>query len=79
MRHLRPLTGTVLAAASLAACLSTPTAPGPHVALNIAPLSLPGVQDAEYRVTVANHTGDIVWTRDLSAGRYTSAPRLLAK
>lgn len=36
----------------------------PRLEVQVAPLSLAGVTQAVYRVTVANEDGDVVWTRD---------------
>ena len=51
------------------------TAPGPHGALSIAvaPLSLEGVADARYTLTVTNAGaggGDVVWSRTLTSSRF---------
>jgi len=69
MPHLRFSAATV-AVVALAACGRAPAPTDTNVALSIAPLELPGVQDAEYRVTVENVSDEVVWTRDLTAGAY---------
>ncbi len=47
----------------LAGCLETaPSSSGPEVAINVAPLQLPGVTEASYTITV-EAAGQVVWTR----------------
>ena len=57
------------AMAGLTACdrAAPPTSAlaGPTVSIEVAPLALSGITDAEYRLTVANGLGQTVWTRDL--------------
>jgi hypothetical protein len=43
---------------------------GPGVAISVAPLSLPGVSDATYTLTVTNDGGDVVMTRSLTSSAY---------
>jgi hypothetical protein len=62
MRSLRPLlvSSSVL---GLVGCLETaPSSTGPEVAINVAPLELPGVTEASYTITV-EAAGEVVWTR----------------
>jgi len=49
-----------------------PTTPGAggRVAIEVAPLSLAGVGDADYRLTVRNHSAATVWTRDVDAAGF---------
>ncbi|TNF37139.1 MAG: hypothetical protein EP329_03915 [Deltaproteobacteria bacterium] len=72
MSQLRSHAAAALAVASIAACSAASAPPDARLALSIAPLELAGVQDAEYRVTVANASGETVWTRDLTASAYGS-------
>jgi len=64
-----------LVLASVSGC-DTPDAPTPEtsrVAVEVAPLSLPGVTDAEYTLTVwsaSGGQGEQVWTRALSSSRF---------
>ena len=49
-------------------CIDAPEAPpdaqsGSQVAIDVAPLDLPGLGDACYSLTVENGAGDVVWTR----------------
>jgi len=55
------------AAAGLACAPATDA--GPRVALEITPLELPGVTDADWRVTVTT-ASDTVWTRELTSRAY---------
>ncbi|MCA9517516.1 MAG: hypothetical protein KC635_21395, partial [Myxococcales bacterium] len=67
---------TISVALAVSACLSAACAEGgvpaeaPGVAISVAPLSLPGVTDATYTLTVANHHGDTVIARQLTASVY---------
>ena len=56
-------------ALALGACAAEPPSdrPGARLAISVAPLTLPGVSDATWRITVRNGDDDPVWTRDLSA------------
>jgi hypothetical protein len=69
LRHaLAPLIGLAL----LAACGEAPPAtsgPGSRVAIAVAPLSLPGVSDVEYTLTVIADD-QTVWTRTVSSTAY---------
>jgi len=67
------------AALSLALTLAagcTPAPPegvavdGPRVAIAVAPLTLPGVTNARYTLTVVNSGDDVVWTRAIDARDY---------
>ncbi|TNF24192.1 MAG: hypothetical protein EP329_25475, partial [Deltaproteobacteria bacterium] len=64
-----------LAAASPWSCLAAEEAPAPsgRVAIDVAALSLAGVADAEYTLTVTNGAGgagDVVWTRTLRSSSH---------
>jgi len=61
-----------LASVSLVAGCADAPAPstGANVAIAIAPLDLPGVTNADWRLTVTNGDDDVVWTRDISADAY---------
>jgi len=48
----------------------TPSTGGANVAIAIAPLDLPGVTNADWRLTVTNGDDDVVWTRDIDADSY---------
>jgi len=48
-------------------CGGAPSPSDTNVAIVIAPLSLPGVTDVTYTLSVANESGDVVWTRTLDA------------
>ncbi|TNF32627.1 MAG: hypothetical protein EP329_09605 [Deltaproteobacteria bacterium] len=54
------------------ACADTPTAPdaGARLAIEVAPLALPGVGNAEYTLTVVNLAGETVWTRQIDSDGY---------
>ncbi|TNF28381.1 MAG: hypothetical protein EP329_17975 [Deltaproteobacteria bacterium] len=61
----------VLATLSLVACGQS-SSPGPEgrLAIDVAPLSLPGITDADYTLTVTNAAaggGDVVWTRSITS------------
>ena len=59
------------AALTIAACAQGGVGPtGPGVAIAVAPLSLPGISDATYTLTVTNHGGDVVMTRNLTSSAY---------
>ncbi|TNF33294.1 MAG: hypothetical protein EP329_08465, partial [Deltaproteobacteria bacterium] len=58
-----PLALTAFCAAAQLACAPAPP-DGPAVAVHVAPLELPGVTNADWRVTVTT-AADTVWTRDL--------------
>ena len=54
-------------------CLDTPGGPeraAGNVAIDIAPLDLPGVDDATYTLTVENESGDVVWSRQITSSSY---------
>ena len=59
---------------TLAACAGAESPiDGGRVAVSVAPLSLPGVTDAEYTVTVRdapNGGGEVVWTKDVTSSAY---------
>ena len=59
-----------LAAAGCADAPATGGTDGAGVAITIAPLDLPGVTNADWRLTVANGATALVWTRDISADAY---------
>jgi len=62
----------LVAGLALVACdgaSSRPTS-GASVAVQLAPLSLPGLTDVEATLTVTNDDGATVWTRTLNAARY---------
>jgi len=69
-------TGATLAFAAafmMTGCLdgdATPASESGRVAIAVAPLSLAGVGDAEYRVTVLNGGDETVWTRDIRSRDY---------
>jgi len=44
-----------------------------RLAIGVAPLSLPGVVDVDYRVRVLNSDGAVVWERSLSSSRFGDA------
>ncbi|TNF36352.1 MAG: hypothetical protein EP329_05305 [Deltaproteobacteria bacterium] len=66
--------GAVLVAASLSACLGGSAGPPTgRLAIDVAPLSLAGISDATYTLTVHNGpggTGDVVWTKTVTSQQY---------
>ncbi|TNF29240.1 MAG: hypothetical protein EP329_16250 [Deltaproteobacteria bacterium] len=60
----------VIAASSLAACALDAPPAGPGVTVTVAPLTLPGLTDATYTLTVENASGGVVMTRTLTSTRY---------
>ena len=74
MRVASLLAATSLAAVALTACSEAST-PGPRgqVAITVSPLSLAGITEATYTVTVTNASaggGEVVWSRALTSTRY---------
>jgi|GEM_PF-1398206 len=68
---------TLIGALALFGCDQVHAPEGPsaparagEVAIHIAPLTLGSVDDATWRLTVANAGGDPVWTRDITADAY---------
>ncbi|TNF31788.1 MAG: hypothetical protein EP329_11825 [Deltaproteobacteria bacterium] len=60
-----------LAAAALFACTQAGTdAPGGHVGVEVAPLSLAGLSDVAYTLSVKNGSGETVWTRSVRSTAY---------
>jgi|GEM_PF-2638808 len=61
-----------LAVLLIGACVDDPRAelPGARVAVEIAPLSLPGISDATYTLALTNLGGQAVWTRTITSGAY---------
>jgi|GEM_PF-1043040 len=75
MVALRSIRLAVVSAVALLVACDSPPPSGPEgrLAIDIAPLSLEGVTDAEYTLTVTNGpagTGQTVWTRDISSQAY---------
>jgi hypothetical protein len=68
------IAGSLAVYATLAGCIGAgPTPPRGRVAIAVAPLSLPGVVDADYTLTVTNAAGgagETVWTKALSSRGY---------
>jgi len=68
-RHAR--VASVFLCCALAACSAAPDdVPGARVAIAVAPLSLDGIGDAEYVVTVQNGSLETVWTKTLRSSAY---------
>jgi len=67
---LRPLLALATSVMVLSACAEAPAGPEGRVAISVAPLSLPGVSDATYTLTVDNGDGDLVWTRQITSSAY---------
>jgi len=68
------LCGSVSVATLLGGCVESPS-PSGRLAVAVAPLSLPGITDADYVLTVTNGAaggGQQVWTRALSSQGYGS-------
>ncbi|TNF33522.1 MAG: LamG domain-containing protein [Deltaproteobacteria bacterium] len=72
MRHFCTAHTLLLAALGVAsACDGGSSAPpADRVAVEIAPLALPGIGDARWSLTVANGSGETVWTRELTADQH---------
>jgi hypothetical protein len=74
MRVAHPAKSLGAALLLLAACgeskPDTSTPGGPRMALNVAPLNLPGIVDATYRVRVTNGDDEDIWTRELTSERF---------
>ena len=72
----------IAAAALFAACGPTSDAAsvidGPAIAIRVAPLSLPGVTNARYTLTVTNSDTETVWTRTLDSVDYGDGAGSLA-
>ncbi|TNF38080.1 MAG: hypothetical protein EP329_01460 [Deltaproteobacteria bacterium] len=66
--HVRALISA--AALLLGACGTSADAPGPQVAIQVAPLSLDGISDATYTLTVLNGNGETVWSRQVTSTAY---------
>ncbi|TNF38167.1 MAG: hypothetical protein EP329_01195 [Deltaproteobacteria bacterium] len=67
----RGIVGTLIAAAALAGCLAeAPAEPDARLAIAVAPLTLDGVTNATYTLTVLNSAGDTVWTRTVDSQGY---------
>jgi len=61
----------LVAALASGACLGAPDeAPEGRLAISVAPLSLTGITDATYTLTVTNGGGDVVWTRTLASSQH---------
>jgi len=77
-----PLAIAAVAALWAACGSSAPDAPppydGPAVAIAVAPLSLPGVTNARYTLTVANDADETVWTKTLESVDYGDGAGSLA-
>jgi len=43
---------------------------GPRVAIEVAPLTLTGIAEATYTLSVVNDSGDVVWSRQVTSSRY---------
>ncbi|TNF23548.1 MAG: hypothetical protein EP329_27320 [Deltaproteobacteria bacterium] len=70
-----PALAVALSAAAALSCVAACDGvrvdePGARVDLRVAPLDLPGVTDAEWRLTVTNQAGEVVWTRDVASSAY---------
>ncbi|TNF37036.1 MAG: hypothetical protein EP329_04155, partial [Deltaproteobacteria bacterium] len=75
MNSPRLLWPAPLAALALFACTggTTPSGPAGRLSVDVAPLNLSGLTDADYVLTVTNGpggTGDVVWTRALTSQQY---------
>jgi len=74
--HRLRAAGLVLAGATLLGCAGEPQSPTGRVAIDVAPLSLAGITDATYVLTVYNAPGgaagggEVVWARTLTSQRY---------
>ena len=66
MLNLRRAMLGLCCAASLFGCAAEPPPAGPSVAIAVAPLDLPGVTNASWRLTVST-ASDTVWTRDVTS------------
>jgi len=54
-----------------ASCVASPAEPGgPTVAITVAPLSLDGISNATYTLTVLNGDDDVVWARQVPSQSY---------
>ena len=61
---------TVTAAALSFGCSGEPPASTTNFAVAVAPLTLPGITDATYRLTTRNGDDEIVWQADITSTRY---------
>ncbi|PKN55059.1 MAG: hypothetical protein CVU56_23325 [Deltaproteobacteria bacterium HGW-Deltaproteobacteria-14] len=62
-------------------CVAVTPAPTGRLAVDVAPLNLSGLTDADYTITVfngPNATGDVVWTRAVTSQRYGDGAGSLA-
>ncbi|TNF30481.1 MAG: hypothetical protein EP329_13675, partial [Deltaproteobacteria bacterium] len=65
--------GPLLALGLMYCSVDAPRGPVGRLAVDVAPLTLPGITDAEYVLTVHNGpggTGDVVWTKAVSSQGY---------
>lgn len=61
------------------ACNSKPEAPaGPTVGIEIAPLELAGIDDAQYEITVRNKGGGLVWQRSVTSSQFGDSKGAIA-
>jgi hypothetical protein len=65
----RPLSLALLAVIVASGCVAEAPS-GSQVAIEVAPLDLPGITAADYVVTVRSSNTEVVWSRSLSSGRY---------
>jgi hypothetical protein len=74
MRKFMRYATVPMSIAALSACAdqsSGPTGPQGNLNLSVAPLSLPGIDDADYAIVVENGAGDIVWQEEaLTSNQY---------
>ncbi len=74
MRKFMRYATVPMSIAALSACAdqsSGPTGPQGNINLSVAPLSLPGIDDADYAIVVTNGAGDIVWQEEaLTSNQY---------
>ena len=64
---------SLITSVAVGACAVQPSTPRGSVAIEVAPLDLPGIVDADYTIAVTNGSaggGENVWTRDVSSQAY---------
>ena len=79
--NLRVGLALTIASVSVGCAGEVPNTPTGRLAINVAPLNLSGITDADYTLTVtngANGGGEVVWTRDVTSQRYGDGAGSLA-
>jgi len=69
-RHLAAAAAAAVALCAAGCDTALDDTPGARVAVEVAPLELPGLTDATWRLTVTNQAGDTVWTREVDSSGY---------